>query len=96
MCTAAELYAGAVFHHAHFVAVFLAEEGHSAELLGFGDGHSAVLLQRQALAYHAVHATLHIANLLLAQLGKVAEVETQALCVNARTFLLNMLAEYLA
>ena len=77
------------------VAVLLAEEGHCAEFLGFGDGHCAVFLEGQTLADHLVHAAFHIADLLMAQFLEVAEVETQALRVDARAFLLDMLAQHL-
>ena len=75
--TAAELAARAEAHYAHLVAVLLAEEGDSAELLSLLERSVAVLVEWQVLTDEVVDETLYLAQLLVSHLGEVREVETQ-------------------
>ena len=96
VAAAAELHALPELHHAHVVAVFLAEEGDGAELLGLLDGDVAMVLQGDVLADAGIDDALHLAQLLGCHLLEVAEVKAQAFGRNERAFLLYMCAKHLA
>ena len=93
MGAATELNAVAEFYHTHPLAVFLAKESHGTQLLSFGNGHGTVFLEGNGAAYVFIHQMLHLPQFFMGQLGKMREVETQALVVNTRTLLLNMIAK---
>ena len=78
---------------AHELAVLFPEQGHCAQALGLGDGHVAALVQRNLLADALVHELLNLAQLLVAHLGEVREVEAQQLIVHQRAFLLHVLPQ---
>ena len=93
MDAATELAARTETHHAHGVAIFLAEESHGAKLLGFLHGHVAVLVESIVGADHAVHDLLHLTQLLVGDLLEVGEVEAQGVGRHIGTLLLHMVAE---
>ena len=61
MDTTAELARRSEAYHAHLVAILLTEEGNGTELLGFVEGHVAVLVDMDVLADHVVYHALHLA-----------------------------------
>ncbi len=75
MSAATELDGGAELHDAHFVAVFLAEEGHCAELAGFFDGHCSLFFEGYVGTYFLVYETFDLREFLVGDLLEVAEVE---------------------
>ena len=77
MAAAAELNARTELYDAHLVAVLLAEEGDSAQLLSFLDWRVAIFLKRQVLTDALVDEVLHLADLFGRYLLEVREVETQ-------------------
>ena len=93
---AAELYALTELYDADAVAILLAEEGDGTELLGFLDGHIAMVLQRNILADAGVDDALHLTQFLGCDLLEVAEVEAQAFGRDERAFLLYVCAEHFA
>ena len=90
---AAELDAVAKLHDAHFVAVLLTEEGHSAHFLGFFDVDVAMVLQGQVFADARVDQAFHLAQLLGRDFLEVGEVETQTVGRDERAFLFDVVAE---
>ena len=64
MTTTTELNAGAELYDTYLIAVLLAEEGNSTQLLGFLNGGVAVFLQRNILTDTIVDQVLYLANLL--------------------------------
>ena len=92
MDAAAELAGRAEAHHAHLVAVFLAEQGDGPQLLGLVERHVAVLVNVDILANHVVYHALHLAQLLVADFLEVREVEAQRVGADERTLLLHVVA----
>ena len=95
MCAAAEFNGVTVADHTHLLAVFFAEEGHGAHVAGRGDGHTAVLVERDGAAHVGVGYMLHLTDLLGGELLEVAEVEAQELGRHEGAALLHMCAEHL-
>ena len=95
MDTATELHARTELHHAHPVAILLAEEGDGAELLCLLDRHVAVVLKRNVLTDHIVDEALHAADFLIGDLLEMCEVETQRVRGNERSLLLHVVAQHL-
>ena len=96
MAAAAKFNALAKLHHAHAVAVFLAEEGDGTELLGLFDRHIAMVLHRNVLADTAVHDAFHLAQFLGRNLLEMRKVEAQVVGRHERALLLHVRAEHLA
>ena len=96
MATAAELHGVAELHHAHLVAVFLAEEGDGPHLACLVDGAVAVFLEGDILANLLVHKVFHLAQLLGCHLLEVREVEAQTVGRDQRAALLDVGAQHLA
>ena len=96
MCAAAKLYGIAVTDHAHFIAIFLAEERHSTHSTGLLNGHIAVLVARTGFANILIGQTLHFFQFLGGNLLEVREVEAQHVGRHKGAFLLNVCAEHLA
>ena len=65
--------------HAHLVAVFLAEEGDSTELLGLIEGNLTMLVEGDILTDHLVDDTLYLTELLVADLLEMGEVKAQGI-----------------
>ena len=96
MCAAAELHAVAELDDAYMVAVFLAEESHGTEFLSLGNGHGTVLFEGYGVADVDVDLFFHFADFLACEFGKMGEVETQPLVIDAGAFLLHMFSENVA
>ena len=79
-------------HHTNLIAVFLAKQGNGTQLLGFFHRHVAMFVAWQVLTNHVIDHTFHLTNLLVSNLLKVREVETQCVRTYKRTFLLHMVA----
>jgi len=82
-------------HHAHHVAVLLAEQRHGAAGLGFVDGHD-LGGHRAVLADLFVDDGLDALELLGLDGLEVAEVESQALVVDQGALLMDVIAQHLA
>jgi hypothetical protein len=101
VATAADVHAAAEFlrradgQHAHFVAVFLAEEHHRARPLRFLDRHDACL-GRGIGKNLVIDEVLDTTNLVGGHRRIVREVEARLLGIDQRAFLLHMAAEHLA
>ena len=95
MDTAAELAGRTEANHTHLIAIFLAEEGDGPHLLSFLERGVAMLVERQVLTNHIVDDALHLAQLLVADLLEMREVETQCVGADERAFLLHMVAQHL-
>ena len=96
MSTAAELYREvACAYNTDNVAVFLAEQSHSAELLGFFNRHFAGIYL-DSLKNFLVNKLLDVHQLLGCERLKVSEVKTENRVVYKLTSLLNVVAEHLA
>ena len=93
--TTAELSRRTEAHHANLVTIFLTEERHGTELLGFLDRRVAMLVEREVLADHLVDDVLHLTELLSRHFLEIVEVEAQDLVVDIRTALLCLLTEHL-
>ena len=94
--TAAELDRRTEAHHAHLVAVLLAEEHHGTAFLGLLLGGLAVLLQRIVGADGAVDEHLDLAQLGGSHLLEMRKVEAQDLGRHHRTLLLYVRSQHLA
>ena len=95
MDTAAEFARRSEAHDAHGIAILLAEESDGAHLLSLVHRHVAVLIAGQVLAYHAVDQPFHLAQLLVADLLEVGEVEAQRVGADEGALLLDVVAEHL-
>ena len=94
---AAAQFGGEVAHgqHAHFIAVFFAEQHHRAGFLrGFHAHHFG--LDRQIVADHAVDHALQLGDLFCADRFAVGEVEAGALRIHQRALLRDMVAQHVA
>ena len=95
MDAAAELAGRAEAHHAHLVAVFLAEQGDGTQLLGLVERHFTMLVDVDVLTNQVVHHAFHLAQFLVGHFLEVREVETQRVGADERTLLLHMVAQHL-
>ena len=97
MCTAAEFDREIVrrAHDADNVAVFFSEERHSAQLLGFFDGHLHIDDFHSA-EYFCIDDRFHLYKLLRCQRREVCEVESHSVAVDKLTCLLDMGSKHLA
>ena len=77
MYATTELARWAEAHHAHLVAIFLAEESDGSQLLSLVERHITMLVDVDVLTNHIVNHTLYLTQLLVAHLLEVREVETQ-------------------
>ncbi len=55
VCSTAEFNARPEFHHADFVAIFLTEERHGTQLLGFFNGHISLVIEGDVFRDHRIH-----------------------------------------
>ena len=96
MASAAEFNRVAKLDHPDLVAVFLAEQRHSAAVAGLVYADVAELLQRGVGTDKGVYHTLHFVQCLFGYLLVVGEVESERRRADVRTFLLHVGAQYLA
>ena len=81
--------------HAHFVAIFFAEQHHRAFFARVVDRHDA-LLRGLVFQNLGVHDRFDTADLFVGHRRVVREVEPRALCINERSLLLNVRSQHLA
>ena len=96
MTAATEFYAVSKLYHADAVTILLAKQGNGAQLLGFCQGHVAMVLQGNILADAGIDDALHLTQLLARHLLEVAEVKAQRFGRHERAFLLHMGTEHFA